>query len=54
MKLIIYSDEEFDELFNFSISKKDRFILQILFVGTFVFLFIFIIYITYFLIYSFK
>lgn len=54
MKLIIYSDEEFDELFNFNISKRDKFLLQTLLVGTFVFFFIFIIYMIYFLMYSFK
>ena len=53
MKLITYSNEDFEELYNFNISKKDRFLLKTLYIGTCVFPFIFIVYMTYFLIYSF-
>ena len=49
MRYINYSEEEFEELFNFNISEKDRFLLKILFISTFVLLFVFIILITYYL-----
>ena len=49
MRYINYSEEEFEELFNFNISEKDRFLLKILFISTFVLLFVLIILITYYL-----
>jgi hypothetical protein len=47
MRLLTYSDKDFDELFNFEISEKDRFTIKILFFGSFGVTILFISYILY-------
>ena len=53
MDIFTYSDKDIEELFNFSISEKNRFLIQIIFLSSIIIPFIFVIYMTYLFIYNF-
>jgi len=49
MRLLTYSDEDYEYLFNFEISEKDRFAIRILFFSSFITMIIFVCYVIYFI-----